>query len=123
MNWSTEAGNQSDEKQFEGGEKQVGVIEKHFGTKEEEVQPFEINWKDLWEKSKLEFWGLIAFFLLSFFATLVRIYRKRQNGGQGRRRGDDAAEDDDAGHRGPGVGLAALSRRASEADEGAEESI
>ena len=109
MNSSMTTGNKTGEKHVEK--------EKQFSA--EEKQQFEINWESLWEKSKIEFWGLIAFFLLSFVATVIRIYRKRQNGGRGRHRWNG----EDAGHAGPGVSLANFGGGAGTTDEGATESV
>ena len=48
-------------------------------TNETEIR---INWKDLWDKSKLEFWSLLAFVIFSFAAALLRLVRKRRDGGR-----------------------------------------
>lgn len=52
------------------------------GNETKNREPIEITWDYLFEKSKLEFWSVILFLLISLAAALLRLLRKRrQNAG------------------------------------------
>ena len=78
------------------------------------TEKIDLNWRELWEKSKVEVWSICGLILLSFVAALVRAIKKRLRrdvGGHGSADG------------GPGITLANLSHGTEAGGRPAEESF